>query len=135
MDLKAKKVVFVCVENSARSQMAEGFLREMAPHIRVQSAGTKPGATLNPTAAKVMQEVGVDITKQTPKAINPDMLKNGTVIVNMGCMDKDACPALLADDMADWQIDDPKGKDIEQVRAIRDAIRQRVRDLARTLEE
>ncbi len=141
-----KSVLFVCVENSARSQMAEGFLRDMAPHIGVQSAGTVPGTAINPDAVKVMREAGIDIMRQFPKAITARMLDaaaaetaaataaaevpKGVVVINMGCMGDAACPALSsACDMDDWQIGDPKGGDIDQMRAIRDEIRQKVRRL------
>ena len=121
-------VLFVCVENSARSQMAEGFLRQMAPHIRVQSAGTRPGAQVSPEAVRAMREVGIDISGQEPKEVTQEMLA-GSAVVNMGCMDREACPALFAEGVADWKIDDPKGADAGQVRAIRDQIRDRVRAL------
>lgn len=123
-----KEVLFVCVENSARSQMAEGFLRQMAPHIRVQSAGTRPGAQVSPEAVRAMREVGIDISRQAPKEVTREMLAGSTVI-NMGCMDREACPALFTEGAADWKIDDPKGADAEQVRVIRDQIRGRVRAL------
>ena len=123
-----KGVLFVCVENSARSQMAEGFLRKMAPHIRVQSAGTRPSTQVSPEAVRAMREVGVDISRQEPKGVTQEMLAGSTVI-NMGCVDREACPALFAEGTADWKIDDPKGADAEQVRVIRDQIRDRVRAL------
>ncbi|MCE2497457.1 MAG: arsenate reductase ArsC [Nitrosopumilaceae archaeon] len=123
-----KKILFVCVENSARSQMAEGFLRQMAPHIRVQSAGTRPGAHVSPAAVRAMREVGIDISGQAPKEVTREMLAGSTVI-NMGCMDREACPALFVEGVADWKIDDPEGADAEQVEAIRDQIRDRIRAL------
>jgi len=130
-----KGVLFVCVENSARSQMAEGFLRKMAPHVHVQSAGTRPGAEINPVTVAAMSEVGIDITGQSPKAVTPDMISgDDTITVNMGCMDRDECPALFVKDVADWQIEDPKGKGLDEVRAIRDAIRDRVQELVRGMD-
>lgn len=124
-----KKVLFVCVENSARSQMAEGFLRELAPHVDAQSAGTRPCAEIDPVAVRVMREVGIDITGQSPKLVTDVMIRD-SLTVGMGCMDKqDACPALLMGNVDDWQIEDPKNKDIEQVRRIRDQIRERVQEL------
>ena len=123
-----KGVLFVCVENSARSQMAEGFLRQMAPHIRVQSAGTRPGAHVSPEAVRAMREVGIDISGQEPKGVTQEMLA-GSAVINMGCMDREACPALFVEGGADWKIDDPSGADAGQVRAIRDQIRDRVRAL------
>lgn len=123
-----KMVLFVCVENSARSQMAEGFLRQMAPHIRVQSAGTRPGTQISPEAVRAMREVGIDISRQEPKGVTQEMLAGSTVI-NMGCIDREACPALSVEGVADWKIDDPKGADAERVRVIRDQIRDRIRAL------
>lgn len=123
-----KGILFVCVENSARSQMAEGFLREMAPRIRVQSAGTRPGARVSPAAVRAMREVGIDISGQEPKKVTQEMLAGSTVI-NMGCIDMEACPALFADGVADWKIDDPEGADAGQVGVIRDQIRDRIRAL------
>ena len=123
-----KRVLFVCVENSARSQMAEGFLREMAPHIRVQSAGTRPGIQVSPEAVRAMREVGIDISEQEPKGVTQEMLAGSTVI-NMGCMDREACPALSVEGVADWKIDDPKGADAGQVGVIRDQIRDKVQAL------
>lgn len=127
-------VLFVCVENSARSQMAEGFLKAMAPNIRVQSAGTAPGGRMNPIAVEAMREIGIDMAGQEPKSLTGKMLDSASIVVNMGCIDKESCPALFVDDMQDWQIDDPRGKDIRQVRAIRDEIRQKVSRLADELE-
>lgn len=127
-------VLFVCVENSARSQMAEGFLKAMAPDIRVQSAGTVPGSKVNPIAIEVMREVGIDMTGQAPKSLTGKMIGSASIVVNMGCIDEASCPALFVADMQDWQIDDPKGQDIRQVRAIRDEIRQKVSQLVDELE-
>lgn len=124
----ARRVVFVCVENSARSQMAEGFLKEIAPYMDVQSAGTRPCAQINPDAVLVMRESGIDISEQVPKLVTAELTKNA-LMINMGCMQQDACPALMRDDVEDWQIEDPGGKDIEQMRRIRDQIRRKVREL------
>lgn len=125
-DRHTDSILFVCVENSARSQMAEGFLKYIAPHIRVQSAGTRPGDIITSEAVAVMREVGIDITGQTPKKVTSQMIAESTRVINMGCIDKESCPAFLADDVSDWGIEDPKGKSIEEVRAIRDAIRDKV---------
>lgn len=120
-----KKILFVCVENAGRSQMAEGFLRKYAPHIEVNSAGTHPKSDLNPVVVQAMSEIGIDITKQKPKKLTNQMVAQSTTI-NMGCMDKDSCPALFVKDVIDWNISDPKGKDIVQVREIRDQIKTQV---------
>ncbi len=132
-----KNVLFVCVENAARSQMAEGFLKTMAPHIKVQSAGTKPSACINPNVIKVMQEIDIDIANNTPKEIKEDITQTKDVIVvNMGCIDTDSCPAILLTkqhNIINWDIDDPKDKSIEQVRKIRDTIRGKVIDMINEL--
>lgn len=129
-----KTVLFVCVENSARSQMAEGLFRKYAPRgYSTISAGTKPSGEINPLAIQVMKELGVDISKQKSKIITEGMIRNSTVRVNMGCMDKESCPTLFIHNVLEWGIEDPKGKSLEKVREIRDNIEQRVRQLATDL--
>ena len=120
-----KKILFVCVENAGRSQMAEGFLRKFAPHVEVISAGTNPQSELNPVVTQVMNEIGIDISNQKPKQLTDEMMKTCTA-VNMGCMDKESCPALFVKDVINWSVSDPKGKDILQVREIRDQIKNQV---------
>ena len=129
----SNKILFVCVENAGRSQMAEGFLREYAPQFDVTSAGTKPKSQLHPVVVEVMKEIGIDITKQKPKALTNEMIKQ-SITVNMGCMDRESCPALFVKDLIDWKILDPKDKDIDQVRKIRDEIKNQVLDLIKKLE-
>ena len=117
-----KAILFVCVENSARSQMAEALFRKYAPYdFKPVSAGTKPSTEINPYAVEVMDEIGIDISKQKPKEITKDMMLNSDIIVNMGCMDKSSsfCPTLFLNNLIDWNIEDPKGKPIEKVREIR----------------
>jgi arsenate reductase (thioredoxin) len=127
-------VLFVCVENAGRSQMAEGFFRKYAPGgYMTLSAGTKPSGEINPLAIEVMKEVGIDISNQKSKDITEDMMRNSAKIVNMGCMDKSFCPTLFIPNLIDWGIEDPKGKPIEQVREIRDDIEQRVKQLVTNL--
>ena len=128
-----KKILFVCVENAGRSQMAEGFLRKYAPKFEVISAGTKPNSQLNPIVVEVMKEIGIDITKQKPKEITDEMISS-SITVNMGCMDKDSCPSLFVKDVVDWNISDPKNQDIEQVREIRDQIKNEILNLVKKLE-
>src|SRR5215217_9610039 len=129
-----KTVLFVCVENAGRSQMAEGFFRKYAPRgYTMLSAGTKPSGEINPLAIEVMKEVGIDISNQKSKEITEDMMRNSTKIVNMGCMDKSFCPTLFIPNIIDWEIEDQKGKPIEKVREIRDDIDRRVRQLAAEL--
>ncbi len=123
--MPTKKILFVCVENAGRSQMAEGFIRKLAPHIEVISAGTDPKSELNPVVVQAMNEIGIDITNQKPKKLTDEMIKTSTA-VNMGCMDKESCPALFVKDVLNWNVPDPKGKDISQVREIRDQIKDQV---------
>jgi arsenate reductase (thioredoxin) len=129
-----KTVLFVCVENAGRSQIAEAFFRKYAPkgYLAI-SAGTRPAAEINPLAVEVMRELGIGISKQKSKVITDNMTRNADVRVNMGCIDKEACPTLFIHDLIEWGIEDPKGKPIEKVREIRDEIEQRVRQLAADL--
>ena len=129
-----KKILFVCVENAGRSQMAEGFLRKFAPKFDVISAGTQPKSELNPNVVKVMHEIGIDITNQKPKELTNEMISE-SVTVNMGCMDRESCPALFVKDVIDWNISDPKDKELEQIRKIRDQIKNEVLNLVKKLDE
>ena len=125
-----KKVLFVCVENAGRSQIAEGFFKKYAPEgFEAVSAGTKPVDNLNPIAIEVMKEIGIDISNQKSKLVTNEMINDSESVVNMGCMDKESCPALFVEDIADWGIEDPKGKSIEQVRQIRDTIESKIKEL------
>ena len=129
-----KTILFVCVENTGRSQIAEAFFRKYAPrgYITV-SAGTRPAGEINPVVIQVMKEIGIDISKQKSKILTEDMIRSADVRVNMGCMDREACPTLFIHNLVEWNIEDPKGKPIERVREIRDDIEQRVRQLAANL--
>lgn len=130
-----KDILFVCVENAGRSQMAEAFFRKYAPsEFRAISAGTNPSVQVNPIVVQAMKEKGIDLENNKPKSLSGDMIANSTITVNMGCMDKDSCPALFVKDVSDWNIPDPKGKSIDEVRKIRDLIEQRVLDFCKTLE-
>jgi arsenate reductase (thioredoxin) len=125
-----KSVLFVCVQNAGRSQMAEGFFKKYAPEeYEAISAGTMPVSEINPLAVEVMREVDIDISGQNSKEITDDMIRNSSKIVNMGCMDKVSCPTLFLQNLLDWNIEDPKDKQIEKVREIRDEIDQRVKEL------
>lgn len=125
-----KSILFVCVENAGRSQMAEGFFNKYAPKgYEGISAGTKPVSQVNPIAIEVMREVGIDISNQKSKEVTDDMIRNSSNIVNMGCMEKKSCPTLFLQNLLDWNIEDPKDKPIEKVREIRDEIDQRVKEL------
>ena len=129
-----KTVLFVCVENSGRSQMAEGFFRKYTPKGYVpSSAGTRPSGEVNQLAIQVIKECGVDVSNQKSKIITEDIIRNADLCVNMGCMDREACPTLFIYNLIEWGIEDPKGKPIEKMREIRDDIEQRVRQLAADL--
>ncbi|WP_100182651.1 arsenate reductase ArsC [Candidatus Nitrosotenuis aquarius] len=130
-----KKILFVCVENAGRSQMAEAFFRKYAPDkFYASSAGTKPSSKVNPMVVEAMKEVGINLQDNTPKSLTNEMLSD-SVAVNMGCMDKESCPALFVKDVLDWNISDPKGKSISEVRKIRDQIELKVLELVKKLEE
>jgi len=129
-----KKILFVCVENAGRSQMAEAFFKKHLPSgFQPISAGTKPAARVNPIVIQAMNEVGIDIENNSPQNISQQMIDEAEITVNMGCMDKESCPTLFLKDIDDWQIQDPKGKPIEQVREIRDQIEQKVKDFIVTI--
>ncbi len=124
-----KMILFVCVENAGRSQMAEGFFRKYGTDdYEPISAGTRHKSQINPVAVDVMKEIGIDIRSQKPKELTEDMIRNATKIINMGCMDKDFCPTLFVPKVVDWGIEDPKDKPIEKVREIRDEIKRRIKE-------
>ena len=129
--LKSEKtILFVCVENAGRSQMAEGFFNKNAPEgYRAISAGTKPVSQINSVVIEVMKEVGIDISNQKSKEITEDMMRNSFKTVNMGCMVKESCPTLFLPKLLDWNLEDPKGKSVEKVTELRDEIDQRVKEL------
>src|SRR5918999_3386808 len=131
-----KLILFVCVENAGRSQMAEGFFnKKYAPKgYRAISAGTRPVSQINPLAVQAMSEVGIDIISQKSKIITEDMIKSSEKRVNMGCIERAECPMLFINNVIDWGIEDPKGKPIEKVREIRDEIDRRVREIAESLQ-
>ncbi len=130
-----KNILFVCVENAGRSQMAEAFFRKYASDkFHAASAGTKPSSNVNQVVVQAMKEVGINIENNTPKSLSNDML-NYSIAVNMGCVDKESCPALFVKDILDWNIPDPKGKSIDEVRKIRDQIEIRVKELVKNLKE
>ncbi len=131
-----KDVLFVCVENAGRSQMAEAFFKKFAPQeFNVSSAGTFPSSQLNTVVVQVMREVGIDVAEQKPKSLSDFMIKTSFKTVNMGCMDKESCPSLFVGDVLDWNISDPKEKSLDEVRIIRDNIKSEVMNLIDTLKE
>src|SRR5918912_1377198 len=102
-----KLVLFVCVENAGRSQIAEAFFRKYAPRgYMTVSAGTRPTGEINPIVIQAMKEIGIDISKQKSKILTDDMIRNAAIRVNMGCMDREACPSLFIHDLLEWGIED-----------------------------
>jgi arsenate reductase (thioredoxin) len=125
-------VLFVCVHNAGRSQMAAGWLRHYAGDaVEVRSAGSEPAEQVNPAAVEAMREVGIDITDQTPKKLDYATSEASDVIITMGC--GDACPVFPGKRYEDWKLDDPAGLGVEAVRSIRDEIGRRVQALVAEL--
>ena len=132
MSQSLPSVLFVCVHNAGRSQMAAGLLQHLAgDRIDVRSAGTEPRDQINPAAAQAMAEIGIDITHATPKVLTDNAVETSDVVITMGCGDK--CPYYPGVSYRDWKLDDPAGQPIEVVRRIRDEIKQRVNDLIEEL--
>jgi protein-tyrosine-phosphatase len=125
------KVLFVCIENAGRSKMAEAFARSMG--LDASSAGTVPASEVNPIVAKAMKEVGIEISQSKPRYLDARMIDEADRIILMGCSVESVCPAVLLGKMKkkseDWNLEDPKGKPIEDVRKIRDEIQARVKVL------
>jgi len=121
-------VLFVCVHNAGRSQMAAGFLEHLgAGQVEVRSAGSLPADQVNPAAVEAMAEVGIDISGQQPKVLTPQAVQASDVVITMGC--GDACPIFPGRRYLDWELADPAGKGVEAVRPIRDEIRGRIEAL------
>ncbi|MFB7946111.1 arsenate reductase ArsC [Kitasatospora phosalacinea] len=121
-------VLFVCVHNAGRSQMAAGFLTHLAgDRVEVRSAGSAPGNEVNPAAVAAMAEVGVDISDQQPKILTTEAVQSSDYVITMGC--GDACPYFPGKHYRDWTLEDPAGQGVEAVRPIRDAIRTRIEGL------
>lgn len=121
-------VLFVCVHNAGRSQMAAGFMRTLgADRVEVLSAGSAPKDSINPIAVQAMQEVGIDISNNVPKVLTPEAVQESDAVITMGC--GDACPFYPGKRYEDWVLDDPAGQGIETVRVIRDDIKKRVEQL------
>ena len=125
-------VLFVCVHNAGRSQMAAGFTEALGDgRVRVLSGGSEPGSAINPTAVAAMAEVGIDIAGRQPRAMQVDDVRASDVVITMGC--GDACPVFPGKRYEDWELTEPAGLPLEQVRPIRDEIESRVRALLRSL--
>ena len=121
-------VLFVCVHNAGRSQMAAAFLAHLAgDRVEVRSAGSVPADAVNPAVVEAMREVGIDISAETPKVLTVDAVRASDVVITMGC--GDTCPVFPGKRYLDWQLDDPAGQGIDAVRPIRDEIERRIRGL------
>ena len=126
--MSTPSVLFVCVHNAGRSQMAAGWLRHLAGDtIAVRSAGSEPADQINPVAVQAMREVGIDITGTTPRLLSTEAVQDSDVVVTMGC--GDACPFFPGKRYEDWKLTDPAGQPIEVVRQVRDEIRDHVEKL------
>ncbi|MFC1437071.1 arsenate reductase ArsC [Streptacidiphilus sp. N1-10] len=124
----AASVLFVCVHNAGRSQMAAGFLSHLAgDRVEVRSAGSVPGDQVNPSAIAAMAEVGVDISHQSPKVLTTEAVQASDYVITMGC--GDACPIFPGKKYLDWELEDPAGQGVEAVRPIRDEIRNLIEGL------
>lgn len=128
-----QEILFVCVENAGRSQMAQAFAQKLG--FKASSAGTMPSTRVNPVVVNVMKERGIDLSGESPKVLTSEMINRASLVVTMGCSIDEACPrpmlAAMQKKLVDWHLEDPKGKTIEEVRAIRDEIEKRVRKLPR----
>ena len=125
-------VLFVCVHNAGRSQMAAGWLRHLAGDtVDVRSAGSEPADQINPVAVEAMREVGIDITAATPQLLSTETVKDSDVVITMGC--GDACPIFPGKRYEDWQLTDPAGQPLEVVREVRDEIRTHIESLIKDL--
>ncbi|OLT22984.1 hypothetical protein BJF81_12170 [Ornithinimicrobium sp. CNJ-824] len=130
--MSVPSVLFVCVHNAGRSQMAAGWLQHLGgDRVEVRSAGSAPGDAVNPAAVQAMAEVGVDISGGIPKVLTTEAVQASDVVVTMGC--GDTCPIYPGKRYEDWELDDPAGQGVEAVRPIRDEIRRRVVDLLDSL--
>jgi arsenate reductase (thioredoxin) len=128
----APEVLFVCIHNAGRSQMAAALLERYSEgRVRVRSAGSEPADRLNPAVVEAMGEVGIDLTGQVPKALTDELAAGADVVITMGC--GDTCPVYPGKRYLDWELDDPAGKPVEEVRPIRDEIDRRVRALVQEL--
>ncbi len=127
-----KKVLFVCVENACRSQMAEAFFNKHSKGARAYSAGSKPAAEIDPKTVEVMKEKGFDLAGKKPTGFNPHLSKTFDIIVTMGC--KDSCPIVPKGTTIDWEIENPKGKPMEKYREVQGIIEKKAIGLAKRLE-
>lgn len=133
-----KRVLFVCIHNAGRSQMAAAFFNKIAGErglgLLGESAGTDPGTGVHPEVIEVMKEEGIDLSEQHPKLLTNEMVEAADRVFSMGCSIEEACPAVFFPNLEDWALEDPKGKPIQRVREIRNDIRKRVENLIEGLE-
>jgi protein-tyrosine-phosphatase len=131
MPLKGE-ILFVCVENAGRSQMAQAFAEKIG--LKASSAGTVPSSHVSPVVVEAMRERGIDLSRKTPKMLTSEMISGARLVVTMGCSVEEACPrpmlAAMQKKLVDWHLDNPKGRSIEEVRGIRNEIERRVRKIA-----
>ena len=127
-----REILFVCVENAGRSQMAQAFAERFG--LKASSAGTLPSARINPVVLQTMREKGLELSSRVPRKLTSEMISQASLVVTMGCSVEEACPrpmlAQMQKKLVDWDLDDPKGRPIREVRKIRDEIERRVRQLA-----
>jgi arsenate reductase (thioredoxin) len=127
---QTKRILFVCVENAGRSQMAEAFANKYGKNkFEISSAGNRPAEKVNSVVVEALKEKGIDISQNRPKLITFQMAQDADLIVTMGCNDQGVCPGPFFNPTIDWKLEDPKGKSIEKVREIRDDIERRVQKL------
>jgi len=127
------EILFVCVENAGRSQMAQAFAEKFG--LRASSAGTVPSSLVNPVVVEAMRERGIDLSRKSPKMLTSDMINYARLVITMGCSVEEACPkpivAAMQKKLVDWNLDDPKGRSIEEVRKIRNEIEKKVLEIAK----
>jgi len=134
MSSKKASVLFVCIHNAGRSQMAAGYLQHLAgDRVEVRSAGTEPGNQVNPSAIAVMAEEGIDITTATPKVLTDEAVQASDYVITMGCGDK--CPFYPGKTYLDWKLEDPAGQGVDSVRPIRNEIRALIENLIAEIDE
>jgi arsenate reductase (thioredoxin) len=131
--MENREILFVCVENAGRSQMAQAFAEKSG--LKASSAGTVPSSRVNPIVVEAMKEKGIDLSGRAPKMLTPEMINRATLVVTMGCSVEEVCPkpllAQMQKKLIDWNLKDPKGKSLAEVRGIRDEIEKRVLELSK----
>jgi len=130
-----RTILFVCVGNSGRSQMAEAIFNKLkSDGFRAISAGTRPAKEINPLVIQVLGEIGIDASNARPKLISTEMIAEAEKVITMGCEASDFCPVRFLSRVEDWHIEDPKGKTLDEMRSIRDTIQEHVRELLQRLQ-